>query len=164
MRILCVCKGNMCRSVMAEHVVRRMLKAMGMVAHVESAGIKQEVGNPACRDTEHVMTEAGMCIAAHRSRWAGDLDLQSFDLILCMERSHIAQLCQWGAPRHAIRLLNSRSNGITNPFGHGTSRARRCRNIIMRSVAQQLAREFLRSGRLTEREPYRNHTPLRIPA
>ena len=46
-KILFVCHGNICRSPMAEFVMKDMCKKAGVQAHIESAAVStEEWGNP----------------------------------------------------------------------------------------------------------------------
>jgi protein-tyrosine phosphatase len=49
-RVLLVCTGNVCRSVIAEKVLRRDLAATGIAAEVASAGLRTEIPGAAADD------------------------------------------------------------------------------------------------------------------
>ena len=49
-RVLFVCPGNVCRSVIAEKVLRRDLAARGIAAEVASAGLRTEIPGAAADD------------------------------------------------------------------------------------------------------------------
>ena len=69
MKVLFVCTGNSCRSVMAEGLFRKMLKDMS-VANVkaESAGTSTIPGLKPSLETERVMAETGADVSKHRTR------------------------------------------------------------------------------------------------
>ena len=49
MRVLFVCHGNICRSAMAEFILKALVKAKGLEDqfHIESAAVSaEEIGNP----------------------------------------------------------------------------------------------------------------------
>ena len=82
-----VCVGNICRSPMAEGLLRNALTETDNIT-VESAGLGAVVGAPA---TEHAVTllhERGVDIGAHRGRQiSSDMVLEA-DLVLVMESGH----------------------------------------------------------------------------
>lgn len=84
-RILVVCVGNICRSPMAEALLRSVLPANCEIA---SAGIGAMTGNPADSMAADLMHERGLDIEKHVARQL-DLDLlRNSDLVLVMERAH----------------------------------------------------------------------------
>ena len=84
-RILVVCVGNICRSPMAEALLRSVLPPGCEIA---SAGIGAMAGNPADSMATDLMHERGLDIEKHVARQL-DLDLlRNSDLVLVMERAH----------------------------------------------------------------------------
>lgn len=69
-RILVVCYGNICRSPIAEALLKRKLKALGLDREfvVRSAGVRAEPGYPAARGTLAVATAHGLDLTMHRAR------------------------------------------------------------------------------------------------
>lgn len=84
--VLVLCTGNICRSPMAEALLRGGLTRPGCVVH--SAGIAAPVGREADPLAQRVMLEHGFNICAHRARQATAALLMSSDLILTMDRTH----------------------------------------------------------------------------
>ena len=82
MNVLMVCLGNICRSPMAEYLLRDAASKKGMTLRVESAGINAEVGNPATREARQVMEERGIDAEAHVARQLTEEMLRSADLVL----------------------------------------------------------------------------------
>jgi protein-tyrosine phosphatase len=108
MKVLFVCTGNICRSPTAEGVLRELANRAGMRLHVESAGIGQwHIG---CAPDERAQRHAkgrGYDLSALRARQVRPSDFEEFDVILAMDRSHLAAL-QRMAPagyKDKIRLL-----------------------------------------------------------
>ncbi len=68
-RILVVCYGNICRSPMAEALLKRKIKAAGLDREfaVRSAGVRAEPGYPAARGTLAVANAHGLDLAMHRA-------------------------------------------------------------------------------------------------
>lgn len=89
-RVLMVCTGNICRSAMAEVVLRDHLAADGaMGIDVDSVGISdEEAGNPIDRRAARVLREAGYSVPVRQARQISADDLDRCDLILAMTRGH----------------------------------------------------------------------------
>lgn len=83
--ILMVCVGNICRSPMAEGLMRREIERAGSGMHVASAGVGALVGEPADPMARELMAEQGIDIEAHRARQLGADMVRDHDLILVME-------------------------------------------------------------------------------
>lgn len=85
-RITTVCTGNICRSPMAEYLLRQRLAAGG--AAVDSVGIGALVGAPADPTVLALLAERGIDCSAHRGRQADAASLSQADLILTAEQLH----------------------------------------------------------------------------
>ena len=107
-RVIMVCTGNICRSAMAEVVLRDRLAAAGIPdsgpggVTVTSAGVSdEERGNPIDSRARRVLTEAGygvgaddvsrataIAIASHTAHRVTDAEITEADLLLAMTDSH----------------------------------------------------------------------------
>lgn len=87
-RILTVCTGNICRSPLAEQLLRRELSSFLDVS-VRSAGTGALVGAGMPEEAQAVALRAGVAdAAAHRARQLQAADLAEADLVLAMARDH----------------------------------------------------------------------------
>ena len=85
--ILVVCVGNICRSPMAEALLKRALRGQdGFTA--ESAGLGALVGHPASEYSQELMLEMGLDISEHRARQIHPDMVREADLVLVMEAGH----------------------------------------------------------------------------
>ena len=84
--ILVVCTGNICRSPMAEAILKDRLRAPHK--RIASAGIAALVGHPADPLAQEVMQDHGQDIAEHRGRQVNALLLSAADLVLALDESH----------------------------------------------------------------------------
>jgi protein-tyrosine phosphatase len=107
-RIGIVCAANVCRSPMAETVLRSMAAASGTLGlEVESAGtrVARPVDRPDPR-AEAVLRERGYVVRKGRSRALTPGDFDRFDLLLAMDRAILADMQAMSPPhqRHKLRL------------------------------------------------------------
>jgi protein-tyrosine phosphatase len=106
--VLLVCVGNICRSPMAEVMLREALKDRSDIS-VTSAGLGALVGYPAAEHSVALMQERGLDISGHRARQLTPEMITATDLILVMEAGHrraidlqdptargkVYRLCEW---------------------------------------------------------------------
>ena len=90
-RILVICTANVCRSPMAEALVRIAAADLDAEVEVSSAGFltTDEEATPVVVE---VMGERGVDISAHRSRTVTAEMIDAADLVLAMERRHVRDL------------------------------------------------------------------------
>ena len=112
-RICLVCLGNICRSPMAEVVIKHRLDKVGLPdrVSVESAGTGEwHIGEPADPRALAALRERGYDGTAHRARqftadWFG-----RFDLVLALDQDNYAELTRLAAARGVearVRLFRS---------------------------------------------------------
>jgi protein-tyrosine phosphatase len=89
--ILFVCTGNICRSPMAEGLLRARLAARGVDAVVRSTGLTAR-GRPATDEAIAVAAAMGIDIRAHRSRVLNGRMIDDADLIVGLERFHVREV------------------------------------------------------------------------
>jgi protein-tyrosine-phosphatase len=86
--IIFVCTGNICRSPMAEGILRARWREAGrsdlVVSSMGTHGLDHFPAEPLARQ---VCRENGVDIEAHRSRSLAGDELRGADLVLCMEPS-----------------------------------------------------------------------------
>lgn len=91
-RILVVCIGNICRSPTAEYLLRHRLGDRDV--QVGSAGLAALAGKPIDPAAGELLAEHGIDASAHRARQLDEQAVIGADLILVMERAHLASLAR----------------------------------------------------------------------
>lgn len=90
MKILMVCLGNICRSPMAEFLLREMAFARGIDVSVQSAATcDSEEGNGVHYGTRSVLQARGIDCSHKRSRPLTAADYDKFDLLIGMEERNL---------------------------------------------------------------------------
>jgi protein-tyrosine phosphatase len=101
-KIAMVCMGNICRSPIAEHVMRAKAAAAGLDVHVESAGTGGwHVGNPADPRSVTVLTDHGYT-SQHSAQQFGPDWFDRFDYILVMDHENFKNLTAQASNQLAI--------------------------------------------------------------
>jgi protein-tyrosine phosphatase len=94
-RVMAVCTGNICRSPMAEVVLRDRFAAAGLgeAVVVDSSGISdEETGNPIDPRAAEVLQDAGYPVPRHRAHRVTVKEIAGRDLLLAMTARHARAL------------------------------------------------------------------------
>ncbi len=93
MRILVVCLGNICRSPIAEGVLREKLKSKGIDMHIDSAGTgAYHVGEAPDHRAIKTAKKFGVDISQLRARQFSKNDFDEFDLIYVMDSANLSDV------------------------------------------------------------------------
>lgn len=124
-KLLFVCHGNICRSPMAEFVMRDICTKKGIDAYIESAATStEEIGNGVHYKTAAILNSIGIDCSKKHARRITHSDYEKFDLIFGMDSANIHNMVRyWGDPEHKIHLLTEFSSDgkrdISDPWYTG---------------------------------------------
>ena len=126
-KILFVCHGNICRSPMAEFVMKKMVKDAGREAQFEIASAAtstEEIGNPVYPPARRILAEHGIGCAGKTARQMTRQDYDYFDQIIAMDRKNLRNLKRMFGEdtQHKISLLmdyTHRPGDVADPWYTG---------------------------------------------
>jgi protein-tyrosine phosphatase len=117
-RVLMVCLGNICRSPMAEGILRHKAQTQGLLIETDSAGTSQwHEGEAPDRRAIQNLKERGIDISDLRARPFHHSDFQEFDYIFAMDSSNyedILSLARDDEERGRVRMIMNLVEGNEN--------------------------------------------------
>ena len=128
MRILFVCHGNICRSPMAEFIMKALTRSQGLERQysIESAAVSsEETGNPIYPPAKRCLVQHGVPFDnGKRARQITRADYDRFDRIICMDASNLRLIRRIipSDPEKKIHLLMSytgRGRDVADPWYTG---------------------------------------------
>ena len=125
--ILFVCHGNICRSPMAEFVLKDMVEKRGLAGafYIASAATsREEIGNGVHPGTRRKLAEFGISTAGKRAVQLTAADYDKYDLLLGMDGANLRNMRRilGGDPEGKVRLLldfTNRPGEIADPWYTG---------------------------------------------
>ena len=132
-RIIVVCTGNICRSPMAEGLLKnRMPETLKGRMEVSSAGTYGLQGHPASDNAVRAMALIGIDCARHRARQLTRQMLEEADLLVAMEKYHLREIKRLSGKRKPdARLIGefglpTGKQEIDDPYGRSLSVYKAC--------------------------------------
>ena len=129
-KVLFICLGNSCRSIMAEALARHRC---GDRWEAASAGI-----NPlgfVTPETLKVLAEMGVCVAGLHSKGLSEIDLREYRLVINLSEHPLNGRIP---PAHTHRVLQ---RPVPDPYGCGLEVYRQSRDAIQQVIMRELGRE-----------------------
>lgn len=120
-KVLMVCLGNICRSPIAEGILRSKLKNLDI--EVASAGTSGwHIGESPHELSIEVAKNNGIDISEQKGRQLKLTDLDYFTHIYAMDTSNyrnIIDLCRTERQRCKVHLILENNQSVPDPYGHG---------------------------------------------
>lgn len=126
-RILFICHGNICRSPMAEFVMKDIVAKAGRSAefHIESAATStEEIGNGVYPPARRKLAENGISCAGKTARQITRKDYQQYDLLIGMDDWNMRNMTRMLGPDtegKLYKLMNftHRPGDVADPWYTG---------------------------------------------
>lgn len=123
-RILFVCHGNICRSPMAEFVMKDLVSKAGLEDsfYIESAATStEEIGNPVYPPARRKLAEHGISCQGKSARQMRDSDYDRFDLLVGMDTWNIRnmqRICGGDPDGKIVKLMDftRRPGDVADPW------------------------------------------------
>ena len=126
-RILFVCHGNICRSPMAEFVMKKLVSDAGLqdMFYIESAATStEEIGNPVYPPARRKLAEHGISCSGKTARQITPSDYDRFDYLIGMDSANLRNMKRVfrDDPEHRVSLLMDytvRPGSVADPWYTG---------------------------------------------
>ncbi len=126
--ILFICHGNICRSPMAEFVLKDMVRKLGVAEQfvIESAATStEEIGNGVHYGTRQKLAQMGVYCGSHYAVQVTKRDYDKYDYLIVMDSNNIRNLMRiiGGDPAGKVHMLldftERKGQSIADPWYTG---------------------------------------------
>ena len=126
-KILFICHGSICRSPMAEFVMKDLVKKAGLTAEfliASAATSREEIGNPVYPPARRKLAEHGIACGGHAARQLTREDYDAYDLLVGMDQANLRNMRRicGGDPEEKLHLLldyTGRPGDVADPWYTG---------------------------------------------
>lgn len=126
-KILFVCHGNICRSPMAEFILKDLVRQAGLedqFSIASAATSREELGNPVYPPAKRKLAEHGISCQGKTARQLTSQDYDEFDLLIGMDHANLRNMTRicGGDPDEKLHLLMeyaSRPGEVADPWYSG---------------------------------------------
>ncbi len=127
-RVLFICHGNICRSPMAEFILKHITAQKGIAADfsiASAATSREEIGNPVHHGTRNKLAQYGISVAGKYARQITSQDYTNYDYLIAMDSNNLRNIKRIipNDPKGKVSLLldytNRPGQSITDPWYTG---------------------------------------------
>ena len=126
-KVLFVCHGNICRSPMAEFLLKDMVQKRGLAERFEIASAAtstEEIGNGVHRGTRTLLGRLGISCAGKTARQMTRADYDAYDYLIGMDGANIRnmnRICGGDGARKIYKMLDftNRGGDVADPWYTG---------------------------------------------
>ena len=123
-KILFLCHGNICRSPMAEFIMKDLVKKAGLEPsiQIESAATStEEIGNPVYPPARRKLSEHGIDCSGKRARQLLNSDYEKYDLLIGMDRANLRSMYRicggdFADKMHLLMDFTDRPGEVADPW------------------------------------------------
>ena len=130
-KIMYICTGNICRSAMAhgymQHIVNNSDEKNNYL--ISSCGIYAMTGDKSTNNAIQAMKEYNVDLENHRATNIRDIDIENYDLVLCMTTMHKINVLSM-YPKDS----NTKYKDIDDPWGLDLNVYKECAKEIVENV------------------------------
>ncbi len=153
-KVMFVCTGNICRSSMAEEMMKSLLKEKGLEDRfsIYSSGTAVDKSRAASDNAISALKEIGLDLTAHRSKHTSRELIDKADLVLAMTSRHKDYILSImpEAGEKVFTLIEYAGDGekgdIMDPYLMNLETYRRCRDHILKYLkllVEKLGKSFI---------------------
>ena len=123
-KILFLCHGNICRSPMAEFIMKDLVKKAGLEQNIQiesAATSTEEIGNPVYPPARRKLSEHGIDCSGKRARQLLNSDYEKYDLLIGMDRANLRSMYRicggdFADKMHLLMDFTNRPGEVADPW------------------------------------------------
>lgn len=123
-KILFVCHGNICRSPMAEFVMKDLVKQAGLEDQFQIASAAtsiEEIGRPLYPPARRKLDEHGIRCDGHSARQLTNQDYDEYDLLIGMDQANLRSMYRicggdYAGKMHLLLDFTDRPGDVADPW------------------------------------------------